>query len=206
LASADDNQNATAKKATKSADQSGYSEKKAKAGEPFAAKLIRLDAQKEELSVEVTLKIPQENKGELQNIANLRAQLVGNRDINSVRNIYLQIAQHEQRLITFKEEHKKLELTLNGDTKIRTLLLPVEYDDKGKLRKLTPKELKDLKGPDSRLPGYTADPDALKPNQQVKVYLVKAKHSAKPSSKENPDEPKDKAKVAIVVILSEPAK
>jgi hypothetical protein len=56
------------------------------------------------------------------------------------------------------------------DVKIRTMTLPVVYDEKGKPRKHTAKELKELKGK-GNLPGYTAGWDDLKVNDLVSVTL-----------------------------------
>jgi hypothetical protein len=56
------------------------------------------------------------------------------------------------------------------DVKIRTRTPPVVYDDKGKVRKHTAKELKELKGK-GNLPGYTAAWDDLKVNEIVSVSL-----------------------------------
>src|SRR5713101_44587 len=54
------------------------------------------------------------------------------------------------------------------DIKIRQRTPPVVYDDKGKVRKHTAKELKELKGK-GNLPGYMAGWDDLKVNEIVSV-------------------------------------
>jgi len=84
------------------------------------------------------------------------------------------------------------------DMIVRTMFLPEQFDDKGKPRKYTSKELKELRGPDSTLPGYTADNDSLKNGDLVTVYLVRKKHApeikAAPKDKEKKDKDKDKEK------------
>jgi len=57
---------------------------------------------------------------------------------------------------------------------VRTLKLPLAFDDKGNPRKYTPQELKDLKGTEG-LPGYTADISDLKAGQIVRVSVSKRK-------------------------------
>jgi hypothetical protein len=61
------------------------------------------------------------------------------------------------------------------DVKVRTKNPPVAYDDKGNKKKYTAKELKELKGNDPKLPGYTAEFNDLKQNQVVEVSLVRKK-------------------------------
>jgi hypothetical protein len=198
------------KKTTKASDKEKptyYKEKSAKAGEPFVGKLIQVEGAQRYLTVQVTLKIPQENTGAAQSIANLQRQLVGNRDPNSIRSIALQLAQQRQNLVTYKDQTKNLELSAGDDMKVRSMLPPVEYDDKGKLKKLTPKELKALQG-DPKLPGFPADFDSLKPNQTVKVYLAKTKDTGKAKVKDKDllADSKEKQKVTMIVIVSEPVK
>ena len=169
-------------------------------------KILKIEPTQRYLTLEVTTKIPQENTGATQNMANLRRQLIGNRDPNSIRNIQVELMKNEQNLVTYKDEVKKLEIALDDDDlKVRTMLLPVEYDDKGKPRRLTEKEKKALKGSDPKAPGYEADFDSLQPNQVVDVYIVKPKGGGKSKTREVADE-KERHKARMVVILSESAK
>ena len=62
---------------------------------------------------------------------------------------------------------------LDEGVKVRFLRAPAAYDDKGHFRKRTAEELKELKGPDPKLPGYTADLGDLKNGQTVVVRLGK---------------------------------
>ena len=192
----------SSKSASKDKDKKGYSEKSAKAGEPFVAKLSKVEGAQRYLNVQRTLKIPQENTGAAQNLVNLQRQLIGNKDINSIINIRNEMAKNQAQLVTYRDEHKNMELQATDEMKVRTKLLPVEYDDKGKVRKLTDKEKKELKGPDPKLPGYTADFDSLKPEQMVEVYLEKSKSK----TKKEKDSTSDKPRVVMIVILSEAAK
>jgi hypothetical protein len=68
---------------------------------------------------------------------------------------------------------KDYELRAAENIKVRTAMPPTEYDDKGNMKRWTVKELKNLKK-GSKLPGYPAEYDALRPNQTVAVYLAKS--------------------------------
>jgi hypothetical protein len=105
---------------------------------------------------------------------------------------------------------KQVEMQANDDMKVRMLNPPADFDLKGRPRKYTSKELRDMKGPDTKLPGYTAEFDDIKPGQVVKLYLPnKSKPAPKPVVKpKDSDEPKpvEKPEVLMVVILQEPPK
>jgi len=93
-----------------------------------------------------------------------------------------------------------VDLAVADDLKVRTLVLPPAYDDKGKVRKYTSKELAELKGPDKKLPGYTASEGDLKRDQVVTLHLVKK--AGRPKTK---DEAEDyKPKVGLILIVREP--
>lgn len=78
----------------------------------------------------------------------------------------------------------EFKLTLDEDTKVRTMSLPV--DDNGKPKKPTAEEQRTLKG-DPRLTGYTASAEDLRMDQQVRFTIDKNKYRAAGSKS-----PKDK--------------
>jgi hypothetical protein len=67
--------------------------------------------------------------------------------------------------------HRDLEIQLDDEVKVRSLKPPVQYDEKGKPRRLTDEERKELKGKDPKVPGYARNVTDLKPGQVVQVYL-----------------------------------
>jgi hypothetical protein len=91
---------------------------------------------------------------------------------------------------------KKMDVDLraNDDIKVRSLQPPIDYDDKGNVKKYTKKELAELKGPDKSLPGYTRDYESLQSNQYVKVYLAKEKPGAKKKAAKKPKKGKKEKK------------
>ena len=60
-------------------------------------------------------------------------------------------------------------LTGLDDVKIRQLLPPESFDEKGNKKRLSAKELAELKGPEKNLPGYPADRSDLNGNTLVQV-------------------------------------
>ena len=99
--------------------------------------------------------------------------------------------------------HKDFDLESTTDAKVRRQNPPVQYDEKGNVKKYTAEELKELKGPDTKLPGYTADWTDLKDGQIVKITLSLPK-----KDKDNKDKDKDKTDTRVrasqVLIVKEP--
>jgi hypothetical protein len=85
----------------------------------------------------------------------------------------MQLAQTQARLYKPKDVHYDVQLRFADKMKVRLLTPPVEYDDKGNMKKFTAKELQALRGTED-LPGYTGDADTLRTGQIVKVYLAKS--------------------------------
>jgi hypothetical protein len=84
--------------------------------------------------------------------------------------------------------HKDFDLDAINDVKVRRQDPPVQYDDKGNVKKYTSKELADLKG-DPKQPGYAADWTDLKAGQTIKVTVMAPK-----KDKDAKDKDKDKDK------------
>lgn len=97
-------------------------------------------------------------------------------------------------------EHKDFDLQSTPEVAVRYLEPPAQYDDKGYLKKYTAAELKEMKGTDPNLPGYTADFDKLAPGQTVRVTLVKPKADKDtPKDKDAPDDVKPVVSVVVIV-------
>jgi len=71
-----------------------------------------------------------------------------------------------------------IELLLKDDVKIRQANPPEAFDDKGRPKKYTVKELKELKGDDLKSPGYPADFSDLINQSIVNVTLMQKPQKA----------------------------
>jgi hypothetical protein len=125
----------------------------------------------------------------------------------------------------FKKLTKNVELAGDDNIKVRRTkeALPINYDDKGKVRPYTKKELAEMKAPEKRITEsgakatiYVAEFDNLHKDQIVEVYLAKQeKKTTKPKAKKK-DKDKDSDKendkdllddrlpAVKVIILAEP--
>lgn len=105
---------------------------------------------------------------------------------------------------------KDFDVRAGNDIKVRSSYPPQEYDDKGNMKRWTAKELLALKK-GSKLPGYPAEYDILKPGQLVAVYLAKAipaagKGKAKGLKIEDPvDAINTRPEVVMLVVMQDAA-
>jgi hypothetical protein len=206
VVAADDDTDAKAKPDAK--DQKQY-DKLIKSGKSFVGKLVKVDADQHYLTVQVTYPTAKQDPQVAQNLARLQLQMVDaqrNRNpverLKQMSHIQGEIERNSRNLV--KEATLKIELDAPEEMKVRTMVLPVELDEKGKPRKLTEKEKRDLKGPDPTLPGYTGDFDSLKSDQIVEIYLAKQppKSKAKDKDADNNTE-SSRPKIAMIVIRAE---
>jgi len=166
------------------------------------------------LSVEVRLKYGVPNLGEIQALNNCKIELAKAAQITNaydrqrrLTELQVDMAKHQANLVTYKEEAKTVDLQVGPDMKVRMAEPPVGFDEKGTVKKYTAKELKELKGPDPKLPGYTATAVNLAQDQIVTVYLAKKKDTAKPTPKDKDDKVgENRPQVTMILIREEPKK
>jgi hypothetical protein len=70
-----------------------------------------------------------------------------------------------------------IEFQAEESVKVRTMDLPDQFDEKGNIKRYTKEELKELKGKDTKLPGYESAFESLRAGQLIQVTL--ADHKAK---------------------------
>jgi hypothetical protein len=102
-----------------------------------------------------------------------------------------------------------IDIEATDDVKVRVLNPPTETDEKGRPKRLTSAELKKLKGPDPRLPGYNAEFDNLRQGMIVQVTLSKRKEAPKPMVRRKKGDDDDLAgdnrpMASLIVILADP--
>jgi hypothetical protein len=86
--------------------------------------------------------------------------------------LQIDMAKYKPNLYTVKTMNKDVPIRAADEIKVRALTPPLEYDDKGNVKKWTAKELKEKRGKEG-LPGYESDYEQLRANQIVHVFLKK---------------------------------
>ena len=177
----------------KNAEKGITSEKMYRAGQ-LAGKILTVNESKKSIRLQVTLQYPKLNQGALNSLvqAQLNMQQAAlNRDPNGraqgILNAQRQILQAQATLYQMQTTTKDVELQTTEEVKVRQANPPEAFDDKGKPKRYTPKELKELKGPDPKVPGYNAEFSDLHEGQYVTISLVKKKDS--PAAKLPPRRP-----------------
>src|SRR5205807_1878012 len=83
---------------------------------------------------------------------------------------------------------KNMEVKAAENAKVRSMSLPVEFDDNGFQKKWTKKEIAE-KRDKTGLPGFPSDFDALKSGQYIDIYLAKPPAAPKVApKKKGPDD------------------
>lgn len=100
--------------------------------------------------------------------------------------------------IPFTPKNKvKATFIVTEDAKIRTMVVPTIYDDRGNLKRPSAKELSEMKGKEKNLPGYQSEFANLKRDQILTVHQVTTKEKLladrqkprpKPGEKQTPEE------------------
>jgi hypothetical protein len=185
-------------------DQKEALEKMHIAGE-VTGKLILWGSSDKGFTVQVTVPYYVINEGEARALAQSQVNLAKARNAQDLLNARNDMMYHQARLYMEKKEDVKIDFTPSAEMKVR-ILNPVVYDDKGKPKRLTPKEKAELKGPDKKLPGYTADPSDVKQDMIVTVYIEKKK-TTRTTSKEDKEKglADSKPEALMLVIVADPA-
>src|SRR5207245_7498047 len=113
-----------------------------KSGKSFTGKLVKVDADQHYLTVQVTYPTAKQDPQVAQNLARLQLQMVDahrNRNpverLRQINHIQAEVERNSRNLV--KEATSKIDLDAPEEMKVRTMVLPVELDEKGKPRKLT---------------------------------------------------------------------
>jgi len=108
-----------------------------------------------------------------------------------------------------QQTKKDIDFQSTDAVKVRTMILPEKFDEKGNVVKYTKAELAELKGKDKNLPGYESSLEKLESGQTVKVSLVEVvKKKVEVKDKENKEdvikEVEKKKQTKLILITAEP--
>lgn len=100
---------------------------------------------------------------------------------------------------------REIEFQASEKAKVRTMTLPEQFDEKGNLKKFTAKELAELRGKDTTLPGYESAMEKLEAGQKIRVTLTPAPANAAAKNKDQDEDAKadKRMQVKLIVIVAE---
>jgi hypothetical protein len=102
------------------------------------------------------------------------------------------------------QQNVEFEWQAIDDVKVRSLIAPMQFDEKGRARPATRKELKELRGSDPKLKGYQADFSDLKRDQIVEVTLVTKKRPPRTLPKKGALGEEYTPKMSLILIVAKP--
>jgi competence protein ComGC len=168
-------------------------EKKALRKTTLTGEVMAVVEDKKSLRLKLTIPYVRVNEGQLQNY--LKAQNLQ------------QMLQAQAQLYELATTQKQVELMAADDYKVRMRNPPPQFDDKGRPKRYTKKELQELKGND-KLPFFPAEFSDIKAGQIVEVTLLQNKSGPRPI-KRGKDIDADAAadnlpKMSMIIILGDP--
>lgn len=179
----------------KDKDKDVTTEKMIKSG-VLVGKVMAVYEDKRTVRLQVAVSVAKLNAGSVQQLAQAKLDLANaaaRGDRNGVMSARQSIVQAQATLYNIEKHHQDVELQALDDALVRTAFPRTEFDEKGKTKKLTAKQLKELKGPDPKQPGYKAEFGDVAVDQILQVTLVKKKPTG-PAAKVKPPAKKTKAK------------
>lgn len=119
-----------------------------------------------------------------------------------------QMAQAQAQIYQLATTQKEVEWMAADEVKVRMKDPPPLFDDKGRPKRYTRRELYELKGNDKRLPGFPAEFSDIKSGQIVQVTLLQKKTGRRPIKRgkgaQEELSPDDLPKMSMIIILAEP--
>jgi hypothetical protein len=168
-------------------------EKTIKAG-TLVGRVAAIEEDKRRIRLSVSYPVAVLDQGQVQAAANAQQQILQAqitlrmaRDQNGIAQALQQLAQAQAQLAQAQAQLYRVEVRTKDDVYIkptddvavRTARPKEDFDDKGKIKKYTKAELKELRG-DGKLPGYKADYSDLAVDQYVQVTLIRKKGAPAP--------------------------
>ena len=139
----------------------------------LVGKVMNVYEDKRKIRLQVS--VPKLNPSGLVAIANAQRQMAMARNIQGILQGQRAMQQAQAQLYTMQPQD--IELEALDDVLVRTARPREEFDDKGRIKKFTKAQLKELKGPNPKLPGYKAEFGDVATEQIIQVTLVRKKGS-----------------------------
>lgn len=164
--------------------------------------IVTVVEDKKVLRVRVPIRYVKINEGQLKNYLNAQVSLINAQNAQGVANAQRSMAQAEAQMYELATIEKEVEWAASDEVKVRLRNPPPIFDEKGRAKRYTAKELRELKGND-KLDGFPAEFSDLKTGQVVTVTLLQKK-GARPVRRGKDIDPDDLPKMSMIIIEREP--
>lgn len=182
------------KKADKDKDKEVTTEKMINSG-VLVGKVAAVYEEKRAIRLQVRVAIPVVNPGAVQQVAQAQVQMAQARLTRNpllVLQAQQSMALAQATLYNVQTQTQDVELKVVEDAVVRLAHPRPELDDKGRPKKMSRAQLKELKGPDPKQPGYKAEFGDVATEQMIQVTLVRKKPAPGSPAKAVPKKAKGK--------------
>jgi hypothetical protein len=153
----------------------------------LAGKVMAVYEDKRKVRIQVS--VPKLNPAGIMNLQRAQLSMATARTLPALIQARQQMMQAQNSLYT--QSNVEVEVQAIDDVVVRTAHPREAFDEKGKIKKFTKAELKELKG-DPKMPGFKAEFGDLSADQIIKVVIVRKKGT--PAPKPKPQVKKKKGK------------
>jgi hypothetical protein len=175
-------------------------DKMVKAG-TVMGKVMNVYEDKKKVRIQVTIQVL--DPAGVQRLAQAKLEMARAGDANAYRNAQNSLLQAQRSL--YKNETKEVEVQAADDVVVRMARPKEDFDEKGRLKKYTKKELEELRGTDKKLPGYKADFGDITTDQIIQISLVRKKGSPVVPKLPKKGKGKDADDAAVADLIAENA-
>jgi len=202
------------------ADKKADKDKEAEKGDKWiksgvmSGKIMTVYEDKRKLRLQISYQVPKFNPGAMAAMQQAQLQMAQARTYAARILAQQQMMAQQGKIYTYEKKTKELEFQAIEDVVVRTSKPREAFDEKGKIKKFTKAELKELKGPDRKVPGYKAEFGDLTADQIVQVTVVRKKGEPAPKRKAKAKKGKeddldadlidDTPNVGLIMILADP--
>jgi hypothetical protein len=173
----------------------------------LTATVVSVVEDKKLLRLKLTIPYVKINQGQLQNYYNAQMNMMKATNAQGVYNAQQQMLQASAQIYELDKVEKEVEWKATDEVKVRTSDPPAQFDEKGRVKRYTQKELKELKGND-KLPGFPAEFSDIKAGQIVVVTLLPRKPAPRgpKRGKDSEGEPAEdnQPKISHIIIRYQP--
>jgi hypothetical protein len=182
-------------------------EKKMLRQSKVAATVVVVVEDKKTLRLRITIPYIKINAGALNNYYNAQMNLMRQTSPQGILNAQNNLLRAESQIYQQDKIDKEVEWTAADEFKVRAANPPPLFDEKGRPKRYTRKELQELRGND-RLPGFPAEFSDIKAGQIVQVTLLQNKAGARPARRSRDaggDASADNLpKMSLIIIVADP--
>lgn len=168
--------------------------------------VVAIVEDKKSLRLRLTIPYVKINPGQVQNYIKAQNSMLRATNPQGIMNAQNSMARAAAQIYQIATTTKEVEWTSTDEVKVRMRNPPPQFDDKGRARRPTAKELRELKGND-KLPFYPAEFSDLKSGQVVQVTLQQKKGPRpvrRGKDAERAAAGDDLPKMMLIIILAEP--